>query len=161
MLTYHSVVVFVADIIKQKRFYTEVLRQEIDLDLGSCIIFKCGISLWNPPMDHIISTKSDKASRVLENKHMELCFETDQFDTVVKELKNNDIMLLHDVFEESWGQLTIRFYDPENNLVEIGETMPSFIYRLHKNGMSLTQIFKKTSVPEVLIKKYLNEKSVK
>jgi len=41
----------------------------------------------------------------------------------------------------------IRFYDPENNLVEIGETIPCFVKRFFNQGMSAEEISKRTSVP--------------
>jgi hypothetical protein len=53
------------------------------------------------------------------------------------------------------GQRTIRFFDPDKNLVEIGETLPVFIKRLKNKGLSVHEINKKTGVPADKIKKLI------
>ena len=60
--------------------------------------------------------------------------------------------------EELWGKQTIRFYDPENNLVEIGETIPCFVKRFRNQGMSGEEISKKTSVPVEMVNEICQEK---
>jgi hypothetical protein len=72
---------------------------------------------------------------------------------------------LHKETEELWGQQTIRFYDPENNLVEIGETIPCFVKRFKSQGMSIEEVSKRTSVPIEIVEqngfaKYLNRKKL-
>jgi hypothetical protein len=58
--------------------------------------------------------------------------------------------------EESWGQRTIRFFDPENNLIEVGESLEALVKRLHSSGMKLNDIEKKTSLPMDMITGFLN-----
>ena len=103
--------------------------QEIKIDLGNCIIFKNGISLWKLTEDYLIAKKLGKTYNPEGNKNLELCFETDDYESVVAKLKNQDLKYLHETTEERWGQKTMRFYDPENNLIEIGETIPCFVKR--------------------------------
>jgi catechol 2,3-dioxygenase-like lactoylglutathione lyase family enzyme len=43
---FHSIVLFVKDIDRSKKFYTEVLGQEIDYDFGNNVALKNGITLW-------------------------------------------------------------------------------------------------------------------
>lgn len=59
---------------------------------------------------------------------------------------------LHETTEELWGQQTIRFYDPENNLIEIGETTSCFVRRFKNQGMSLEEVSKRTFVPVETVK---------
>ncbi len=157
MIKFHSPVIITKNVEVLKQFYINVLKQEFDLDFGACIILKCGISLWQLPSDHIVSVKTGTTYNSEGNKNMELCFETDYFDQVIIELKEYEIKILHEVIEESWGQRTIRLYDPDGNLIEIGETIPSFIRRLYLSGMSVSDISQKSSVPEVLVKEYTKE----
>ena len=56
------------------------------------------------------------------------------------------------VTEETWGQLTIRFYDPENNLIEIGETIPCFVKRFYNQGMTIEEVSQRTLVPLEFVK---------
>jgi len=51
------------------------------------------------------------------------------------------------------GQKTIRIYDPDRNLVEIGEKLEVFIQRMYKEGMGIVEIVKKTGVPKQMIEK--------
>ncbi|MDX9802546.1 MAG: hypothetical protein RBS96_00715, partial [Dehalococcoidales bacterium] len=46
-----------------------------------------------------------------------------------------------------WGQRAIRFYDPDNHIIEIGEPMPAVIRRLLKSGISEEEVAKRTSMP--------------
>lgn len=34
-----------------------------------------------------------------------------------------DMKLLHDLHDEPWGQRTIRFFDPDDHLIEAGESL--------------------------------------
>ena len=65
---------------------------------------------------------------------------------------------MHNETEELWGQQTIRFYDPENNLVEIGETIPCFVKRFRNQGMSEADISKRTSVPIEMVREICQKK---
>ena len=64
---------------------------------------------------------------------------------------------MYNVYEEPWGQKTIRFYDPDNHLIEIGETMQSVIKRLNYKGMTPEEISKKTYMDIETIMNYLKE----
>ena len=57
-----------------------------------------------------------------------------------KLLTEAGVKFLHEINEEEWGQRTIRFFDPDNHLVEIGDTMRTFVLRLFKQGLTTSQI---------------------
>jgi catechol 2,3-dioxygenase-like lactoylglutathione lyase family enzyme len=134
-----------------KSFYQNILLQNIEFDFGNCIGFKNGLSLWKLKEEYPIAKKLGKTFDKSGNNNLEICFETDDFELVVKNLKKHQLKYLHKETEELWGQQTIRFYDPENNLVEIGETIPCFVKRFHNQGMSADEISKKTSVPVEMV----------
>ena len=68
------------------------------------------------------------------NRKLEICFDTDDFALEAKRIKATGLALLHDITTEAWGQMTIRFYDPDHNIVELGESMRCFSRRLHAQG---------------------------
>ncbi len=146
-ITLTSTVIITDDFEKMKTFYQDILLQEIEFDFGNCISFKNGLSLWKLKEEYPIAQKLGHTFDPSGNKNLEICFETDDFAIVVEILKNQKINFLHEVAEEVWGQQTIRFYDPENNLIEIGETIPCFVKRFYNQGMSIDEVSKKTSVP--------------
>ncbi len=155
-IKFHSPVLLSKEIKKMKHFYHKILNQAIEFDLGNCIIFTCGLTIWKLQPDYPLTKHLKYDYHGNGNKNLELCFETDEFEKVVEELKQVELNLIHDVNEEKWGQLTLRFFDPENNIVEIGETMPCFVRRMYKDGLSPEEISEKTSLPLEKIKEYLN-----
>jgi hypothetical protein len=68
-------------------------------------------------------------------------------DEVAARLRDAGVEFLHPLHEEPWGQRTIRFFDPDHHLIEIGEPLEVFIRRLITQGMSPEAVTAKTGVP--------------
>ena len=148
-LRFHSTAAFVADIHRSKQFYTEVLGQEIELDFGKNVILKSGITLWEINPNHIIPRESgiDTIRNERVNR-FEFYFESEDIHDTYQKLSTNRVAFLHSVHEEPWGQRTIRFYDPDHrHLIEIGESMTTFVSRMSENGMSTEAITRKIGIP--------------
>ncbi len=140
-------VIICQDFDKMNTFYQEVLQQDVEADFSNCIGFKSKISLWQLTEEYPIAKKLGYTFSEKGNANFEHSFETEDFEEFVEHLKQFDINYLHDVEEEVWGQKTLRLFDPENNLVEIGETIPCFVRRFFDEGMSVKQVAERTSVP--------------
>jgi catechol 2,3-dioxygenase-like lactoylglutathione lyase family enzyme len=149
-----SIALFVRDIEISKDFYTNILGLSIDLDFGKNVIFKNGFTIWEIQNDHVIpkTLGFDKIGDLSVNR-CELYFETEDISEAYETLKYHNIRFLHNINEEPWGQLTIRFFDPDNHLIEIGESMKQFINRFHDQGLSVEQISEKTHVPIFEVKR--------
>lgn len=145
-LQFDSSVIFCSDLQLQREFYEKFLNQEVEMDLGLCLIFKNKFSLWQLSDDFPISKELGYTYEHIGNRNLELCFKTDNFEDAVEQVLMSDLRILHNVEEEKWGQYTIRFYDPEGNLVEIGESMECFVKRMHSEGMNKKQISEKTGL---------------
>ncbi|MFA7195399.1 MAG: VOC family protein, partial [Candidatus Neomarinimicrobiota bacterium] len=76
----------------------------------------------------------------------ELYFEDSDPDKTVRTLKDAGVRFLHAIREESWGQRTCRFFDPDGHLIEIGEPLQVFIGNMYKKGLSPEQISEKSGV---------------
>ncbi len=109
-----------------KTFYQNILKQDIVLDFGNCISFEGGLSIWESRNDYAISKRLGRTISESGNQNLELSFETDNFGEVTAYLGTLNLEFLHGIVIEPWGQQTIRFYDPDKNLVEIGESMSNF-----------------------------------
>ena len=144
-ITYHGPVIFVKDITKSKDFYTKILDQVIRHDFGTNLLFESGLSLWQPADSHEIAEAHPYNKK--DNSRFELYFESDELDKIKKLLEDTSVTYLHPIKEESWGQRTLRFYDPDNHLIEIGETLKTFVTRMAKEGMSEEQISEKSGIP--------------
>lgn len=154
-IRYNSAVLITDDIENMKEFYTKVLEQTIEHDFGGCVIFSSGLSIWRVESDYTLVKALGEGYRPGKNKGLELCFETDNFGMEVPKVKAKGIDLIHDVAEEKWGKQTIRFYDPDGNIVELGESMAGFCKRLFRSGLSIAEVSQKTGITQKLVKEYL------
>jgi catechol 2,3-dioxygenase-like lactoylglutathione lyase family enzyme len=147
-LTNCSTAIFVKNIDISRDFYCNLLGLTIDLDFGKNVIFKSGFAIWEIQKDHIIPlTLGLENITNSSSNRFELYFETDNLPDIFMVLKNKNIRFLHEIHEEPWGQQTIRFFDPDNHLIEIGESIRQFVRRFYDQGMTIDQVSKRTSVP--------------
>jgi catechol 2,3-dioxygenase-like lactoylglutathione lyase family enzyme len=146
--------IVVNDIEASRRFYEDVLHQKVILDFGANITFEGEFSLqskasWaefiNKPENEIVS-KPD---------NFELYFEEDRFDKFVERLKSFEITYLHNVVEYPWGQRVIRFYDPDMNIIEVGESMENVVRRFIEQGFSIEETAERTQHPIEFVKRCL------
>ena len=153
-----SIALFVKDIGISKKFYINTLKQRIDLDFGKNVIFKSGFAIWEIRDNHIIPDKVglDKIRDYSVNR-FELYFETDNISQDFIDLKNKNVRFIHEIYEEIWGQQTIRFFDPDNHLIEIGESMEQFVGRFYKQGLTIEQVSERTHVPVDEVKRLINK----
>ncbi len=145
MLTFHSTVLFVKDINNAKNFYCQVLGMEIDMDMGKNVILKTGLALWEINEDNILIKTIGKDKTSTGNRG-EMYFETDDIEKINTSLKSVNVKYIHDIHEEPWGQKNIRIYDPDGNIVEIGEELKAFLVRMIKSGMNREEITAKTGM---------------
>lgn len=152
----YSTAIFVKNIEVSKYFYSNILGMTIELDLGKNVIFKGGLTTWEIQENHIIPKQlglrniSERSSN-----RFEIYFETEDIEEVFSKLKKADVIFLHEIHEEPWGQFTFRFFDPDMHLIEIGESMISFLTRMQNEGLSISEICKKTSVSEGEIRRII------
>jgi len=153
MIRYDSAVLITNNVEGMKRFYMDVLRQQLRFDFGRCQILECGISIWQPDENTAVM----KAPGIGKgpNGRLELCFDTEDFEEDVAHVMLHCPKMLHGVAEEAWGQRTIRFFDPDGNLVELGESIPCFCRRLYREGMTVQQVAEKTGVDIDKVKEYV------
>ena len=85
----------------------------------------------------------------------ELYYETEDIESAFELVKNHATKFLHEIHEESWGQRTFRFFDPDGYLIEIGESMSGFVKRMSKEGMTREEISDKTGIPNSMVEELL------
>lgn len=152
-MKFHSIALFVKDIEKSKNFYTELIGLNIVHDFGNNAILSGGISLWQIQQSHIISQKLETASN---SNRFELYFEAKNIDEINLKLEQNSVTLLHPIHTEPWGQRTIRFFDHDSHLIEIGEPLEVFVMNMHKQGLSPEQISTQSGIPIETVKNLLS-----
>lgn len=155
-MKFNASILFVKDIEKSKIFYKEFLNLEIKDDFGTSLTFNCGLGLWQISKTHPI--KQNLTTTGADNR-LEIYFETQNIVSLSDKLQKSSITFFQKLHEEPWGQRTLRFFDPDNHLIEIGECVQTFVFNLAKKGLSPFEINAKTGIPTERINELINEKS--
>ena len=152
-MKFHSSVIFVNDIEKSKDFYVRILNQEIEHNFGKNVILQGGLTIWEIQSEHVISRELKTRG---DSNRFEMYFETEFLEEIHEKLKKEKTGFLHDIHEEPWGQRTIRFFDPDNHLVEIGEPLETFVMNMKTRGLSAKQIAEKSGIPLETVNKIIS-----
>lgn len=157
IFSYHSTVLFVHDVAASKKFYTEIMGEDIELDLGRNVGFKSGIGIWDGIYGRkVIFGDADERDENFPSKRMfELYYETEDMGRTFELLKSAGVAFVHDVVAQPWRQLTVRFLDPDGHMIEVGERMDVCVKRLAASGMSADEIAESTTMPPEIVKHML------
>lgn len=146
-MKYTSTLIAVKDMEKAKQFYHSVLGLDIITDFGANVTLTGGIALQTIDTWKDFIHKQD-SEVIFGNNAAELYFEEDDiegFATKLKALKN--IEYVHPLFEHSWGQRVIRFYDLDKHIIEVGENMVIVVRRFINNGLTVEEVATHMEVP--------------
>lgn len=157
-MKFMSPLIVVKDMERTKRFYKEVLGSKVILDLVENVTFSGGFAAQTEEtwLKFIGKEKED-----LKYAHNcgELYFEEDDFDGFLTKFnKISDIKHNRGVIEHEWGQRSIRFYDPDGNMIEVGETLKNVCRRFLDSGMSIEEVSKKSLMPVSFVKRCADNK---
>jgi catechol 2,3-dioxygenase-like lactoylglutathione lyase family enzyme len=147
----------VNDIHKSREFYEKVLKQEVELDHGKNVSFKGGFAIHD--RDHFQQlvnngSRNDKIDN--GNALIELYFVSEEIDVLNKKLESLDVVFLHKIREQPWGQRVLRFFDPDDYIIEVGESMESVVIRFAAEGLEIEEISEKSSMPVEFVEMVLN-----
>lgn len=154
-MIFSNPLIVVSDMEKSKLFYSTVLGLDVILDFGANVTLTGGIAL---------QTKDSWCSFIHKPKNevffgannSELYFEEDDFDNFILRLSQTPcISYVHPVTEHSWGQRVVRFYDPDNHIIEVGENMNKVVKKFLNKGMSAENVAVRMDVPVDYIKSCL------
>ena len=120
-LEFKNTVLLVEDVEKSKKFYVELLGQEISEDFGRYIGFKAGFGIWLAEFAHNLIFNQSIESITSTRKQVELYFETEDINSTYRQLKDQNVEFIHPIEQQQWWQNVLRCYDPDHHIVEIGE----------------------------------------
>jgi len=139
----------VADIKRSRDFYENVLEQKVEADYGENVSFG-GFSIHLRPHFKMLI---DNKEVIVGGNNFELYFEYDNVEQIVEKLKAEKVEFIHELQEAPWKQLGVKFYDPDKNIIEIGETLEYLSFRLYKQGNTFDEISKLTGMNREFIEK--------
>ncbi|HKL98913.1 MAG TPA: VOC family protein [Mobilitalea sp.] len=151
-MQYQGTLIAVSDIAKSKYFYETIMEQKVIMDLGTHVSFERGLSL-----------QSDYEELVGQNLKMKPCpnnfqlyFEVEDLEHWQTKIKGiNSIEFIHEAKEYPWGQRVMRFYDYDQYIVEVSESMTSVAKRFLAQGLSVEETAQKTMFPVDFVKNLL------
>jgi catechol 2,3-dioxygenase-like lactoylglutathione lyase family enzyme len=147
-------VIAVKDITLSRKFYEDLFDLNVVSDYGINITFDCGLALQQ---DFDWLTHIPKDEIIYKANTFELCFEEADFDSFTARLKGYpEIVLVHDVFEHTWGQRVIRFYDLDEHIIEVGEDMKVVVQRFLTQGLSIEETAKRMDISAEAVQLILN-----
>lgn len=151
-MKYICTLIAVREMAKAKRFYLDVLGLKVVSDFGSNVTLTGGVALQTlGTWKDFIHKQNEEI--IFKNNACELYFEEDDMDSFVAKLHGfTDIEYVHPLFEHSWGQRVIRFYDPDKHIIEVGEAMDMVIKRFMDSGLSMEETAARMDVPVGYIK---------
>ncbi|GMQ63564.1 VOC family protein [Vallitalea sp. AN17-2] len=150
-----NTLIVVSNMQKSKQFYYEVLGLEVVVDMGTNVTLTGGIALQTKDTWAKFIRKRDREI-VFGGNVAELYFEEDDFDCFIQRLNDIENMnYVHNVIEHSWGQRVIRFYDPDQHIIEVGENMTMVVKRFIDSGLSIEDTAIRMDVPVEYVKSCL------
>lgn len=148
----------VQDIEKSRKFYTELLSQEVEIDHGANVSFKAGFAIHDVKHYQGLLRESSPIKTDVKKNFMELYFESDDLDGVQEKLESDNVQFVHKITEQPWGQRVMRFYDPDAYIIEVGEPLDFVVRRFADKGLNIEEISERTSMPVEFVKMVLGQK---
>lgn len=151
MIRYHSVVLISSDVRASLAFYQKFFNLEIEMDIEGLVSFKDGISLWDEKIASDLMFQGSKPSPFQDKPRQEIYFETDDIDGFYSKLQKESVRCMHTIQLTPWNQKTVRFFDPDGHLIEVGESMEEVIRRFDREGKNPEEIAELTMMPADII----------
>lgn len=146
-MKYTCTLIAVKNMENAKQFYHDVLGLEVISDFGANVTLTGGLALQTLDSWKDFIHKSDD-EMIFGNNVSELYFEEEDMDTFIAKLSDiKDIEYVHTLFEHSWGQRVVRFYDRDKHIIEVGEKMNTVIKRFIDSGLSIEETAARMDVP--------------
>lgn len=151
-MIYGGTLISVSDMERSKNFYEKVMEQTVEMDLGVHVSFQNGLSLQSN-YEELVGVKLEPQEK---SDNFQLYFELKDLDTWEDKLKALEgIEFLHGIKEYPWGQRVMRFYDYDNYIVEVAESMESVAKRFLSQGLSAEETAERTILPVEFVKQFL------
>ncbi|GCF94075.1 glyoxalase [Enterococcus florum] len=144
-MQFGGVLLAVSDMTRAKQFYEEVMEQKIVMDLDNLhVAFEGGFSL-QANYETLLEVPLEMKSRP---DNVQIYFEVEDLKAWETKLSAIEgIAFLHHSKEYPWGQRVMRFYDYDQFIVEVAESMTSVVKRFLAEGRTVEETAERTMFP--------------
>lgn len=146
-MNFKGVLIAVRDMEKSVEFYRKLFGFIVVGEFGANVQLSDGLFLQTADTwkDFVHKTAEEIVCR---NNASELYFELKDMDAFVKKLEEfKDVEYLHPLYENSWGQRGIRFYDPDGHVIEVAEEITMVMKRFMDSGLSAEETAARMDIP--------------
>jgi Lactoylglutathione lyase and related lyases len=114
--------ILVKDILESKQFYNEMIGINILHDYGDCVLFENGFAMHTASKFYEY-LKKPYLNEKMGRDNVDIYFVTDDLEVIYQKLEVNGVKMIHGIEPQQWGEKVIRFYDPDQHVVEIGDAV--------------------------------------
>lgn len=155
---FSSFVLLVSDVTRSREFYTDLLDQEVAMDINNVNVgFKSGLAIWARAYANGVIHGEGYLARE-GDPQLEIYFETDDLDAMRARMVERSVPFVHGIKTQPWQQRVFRVRDPDGFVVEVAETMPDVARRLSAQGLPVAEIAAKTFMPAEAVEAMLGER---
>lgn len=154
-----STQLIVNDLEISKKFYEHTLLQEIKYDFGDKIVYWGDIVLMNKTYFEN-SLRNKKAAQVNKEQLSILYLECDDIYKIHNHFCEHNVHFIHEIKKEPWQQNVLKIYDPDQNIIEIGEIVETTILRLNEKGKSIQDIVDMTYMSHEFVDSVIKQSSI-
>lgn len=148
-MQYQGTLISVSDMEKSRYFYENVMEQTVMMDLGVHVSFERGLSLQSN-YEELVGAALPAKRRP---NNFQLYFEVEDLDYWQDKIVHTEgIEFIHQPKEYPWGQRVMRFYDYDEYIVEVSESMASVAKRFLAQGLSVEETAGRTMLPIDFVK---------
>lgn len=118
-----NTIIFVKDINKSKRFYSDALGLKIIQDYETIVFFENHFVLHSAVsiIKTVFKRNNYFQKKKQGRKNILIYFETNQLDNCFNKIAKLGVKFIHGIEKQAWGQKVFRFKDPDGHIVEVGE----------------------------------------
>lgn len=144
---------YVRDLDRSREIYEGVIGLKIERVMTHqgreiAVAYTAGLSIW--AADHafpVIFGSAPAAFPAAEPPAWENAFEVQDVLAMYQRAITANLRFAHALRELPWGQRTFRVYDPDGNILDIGETHEAAVRRMVADGMPREEVSEKICLP--------------
>jgi lactoylglutathione lyase len=149
-MNYIQAIIPVQDIDISRNFYCNICDQKVLYDFGEKVIFQGRFAIQLQSNINKLLSGNIPSINCTSGNAM-LYFESVDFEKIQAKFESLFVQIIHGPKLQSWKQKVMRVYDPDLNIIEIGETAEAIIRRLYKSNMTVEEICEQTQMPQDLV----------
>jgi len=153
-MKFNGVLLVVSDIKRTRVFYETLMGQKVVMDLGTHVSFENQLGLQQD-YEELVGRSLNRCDKP---DNFQIYFEVEdpeELDVWEEKIRSSgDIEFLHGIKTYPWQQRGMRFYDPDNCIVEVAESMGAVAKRLLAQGLSAQEISGQIMYPVEFVRQF-------